>query len=87
MISRSRINYIVNSGNKVSLSRDLEKFIPLSRENSSCYFEIISRDLEKTNKKNPKQMKLTCFHGKREEIKCMNAWPYRASVEFIFLMT
>ena len=27
-----------------------------------------------------KQRKLTCYHGETEEIKYMNAWPFRASV-------
>ena len=31
-----------------------------------------------------KQMKLTCYHGKTEEIKCMNAWPFSLELPYNF---
>lgn len=46
-----------------------EKQHLLFRENDKSNLEILR-----------KQANWTCHHGKTEEIKCMNVWPFRASI-------
>ena len=62
-------NYPVISGKQIKLTRYHEK-------TKLRYLEIEKIILLSRGKK----WKLTCYHRKTEEIKCMNAWPFRASV-------
>ena len=72
IISRSQSNYNVIAGKQ-------SFFILRSRENYpiiSGKWQLLFRD----NNSRSQEMKLTCHHGTTEEIKCMNAWPFRAIV-------
>ena len=58
-------------------SRSQINYIIISGKQNFVMLRKLSCYLGKTNRK------LTCYHGKTEEIKCMNAWAFRASI-YIF---